>query len=295
MINPSFTSVKVGMIGPVPQQWGGRKWLGGVATYVHGLLSSMVDEGAIIGLLADNTNTKSKPPKYVLPGNIKFYFISRNLIEIAKTGFQESAKIIRNIFRDPNIWRSIPALKLGGLFVQSTNTTKFVCDYCPDILHVHHAQHRHFVCQRILKIPKPLISTVHSVNIFEEPAPEWLRKMVAANYHHGDHFIAVSHFVKDRMISLGADKKKITVIPNGVDAIRFSPGSKKEARLSLDLPPDAVIFLFTGRFSNRKGVKNLLVAFHQFVQKQAAARLNFPRDRAPYRESAQPSSDTGNF
>ncbi len=65
-----------------------------------------------------------------------------------------------------------------------------------------------------------------------------------------DHFIAISHFQRQKMISLGVPPEKITTIYNLVDISAFSPGSRDEG-----------YFLYFGRVERLKGVFTLLEAF----------------------------------
>jgi len=58
----------------------------------------------------------------------------------------------------------------------------------------------------------------------------------------------------------GADPRRITVIPAGVDIGQFRPGTKKAARRSLGIHHRHVV-LFVGRFVAQKGIVTLLRSF----------------------------------
>lgn len=74
-----------------------------------------------------------------------------------------------------------------------------------------------------------------------------------------DGIIAVS----DYNLRLAVDNDYITsavpsvVLPNGVNHNIFHPNDKRRARNELGLPQDAFIVVFTGSFSDRKGVREL--------------------------------------
>jgi D-inositol-3-phosphate glycosyltransferase len=57
-----------------------------------------------------------------------------------------------------------------------------------------------------------------------------------------------------------ADRRKITIIPPGVDTSRFYPIPADEARLAIGLPADERMLLFVGRIEPLKGVDTLIEA-----------------------------------
>lgn len=66
-------------------------------------------------------------------------------------------------------------------------------------------------------------------------------------------FIAVSHKVKDKLLSFEVPKDKIIVEPNATNLSLFKPRNKNELRLKYKLPTDKKIVLFVGSFSDSKG------------------------------------------
>lgn len=54
--------------------------------------------------------------------------------------------------------------------------------------------------------------------------------------------------------------KRIGVFPNGVDENKFNKKNKEECREKLSFPKDAFIIVFTGAFSERKGISELNTA-----------------------------------
>lgn len=66
-------------------------------------------------------------------------------------------------------------------------------------------------------------------------------------------FIAVSHQVEEKLISLGVPQTKIIVEPNATDLNKFKPRNKNELRIKYNLPLDKRIVLFVGRFLDNKG------------------------------------------
>lgn len=76
-----------------------------------------------------------------------------------------------------------------------------------------------------------------------------------------DRLIAPTEAERGQLIDLyGADPRKITVIPPGVDLGRFRVMGKEQARSVLNLPTECDHILFTGRIEPLKGIDTLLRA-----------------------------------
>lgn len=76
-----------------------------------------------------------------------------------------------------------------------------------------------------------------------------------------DRLLAMSEHERDVLQqNYGACIKQISVVAPGVDQAKFSPSSRREARLSLDLPPDCRIALGVARPTPIKGLNVLLDA-----------------------------------
>src|SRR5438094_4846056 len=88
-----------------------------------------------------------------------------------------------------------------------------------------------------------------------------------------DAVVAVSQSLKDRMVSLGCPDEKITVIRNGIDAVKFMPQSRFGARQELELPSGRPILLSVGRLTENKGFHVLIDALSRFRNKCPDALL----------------------
>lgn len=86
-----------------------------------------------------------------------------------------------------------------------------------------------------------------------------------------DKFIAVSRSVKDRLISLGCNESKISVVLNGI----YLPDEAELGRVRLpDIwPSDAFIVGITGQMTETKGHMDLLEAFMLAYNKNPKLRL----------------------
>jgi D-inositol-3-phosphate glycosyltransferase len=59
-----------------------------------------------------------------------------------------------------------------------------------------------------------------------------------------------------------ADRRKIMIIPPGVNPEHFRPLSSAAAKTKLDLPLDSQLLLFVGRIEPLKGIDTILQALH---------------------------------
>lgn len=73
-------------------------------------------------------------------------------------------------------------------------------------------------------------------------------------------FVAVSPFVKTKLLEKGIKDERILMMPNGVNQNRFYYRNKKDVRIKLGLPLDEYIAIFVGHFIHTKGPLKLLEA-----------------------------------
>jgi glycosyltransferase involved in cell wall biosynthesis len=70
--------------------------------------------------------------------------------------------------------------------------------------------------------------------------------------------ITVSAPLADLALAMGADRARLEVIPNGVDAQRFAPLDRREARARLGIPADQRLIVSVGHLSPRKGFQRVI-------------------------------------
>jgi glycosyltransferase involved in cell wall biosynthesis len=122
------------------------------------------------------------------------------------------------------------------------------------------------------------VVTVHDIAVLDHP--EWFAARFAAWYRWtiprlvrcARSVIAVSEFTKSRLIErVGADRRRIAVIPNGVDA-RFRPCSAEaieDARRHLEIPTQRYV-LSLGTLEPRKNLRCQLQAWSRCVERLPA-------------------------
>lgn len=111
----------------------------------------------------------------------------------------------------------------------------------------------------------PFITTWHGVYSENFPGKRLYNSVMAK----GERVIAISGFVRARLLGLGVPEARIRLIPRGVDAALFDPAGITGERMhklsqAWRLPPDAPVIMLPGRLTGWKGAELLL---------QAAARM----------------------
>jgi glycosyltransferase involved in cell wall biosynthesis len=106
----------------------------------------------------------------------------------------------------------------------------------------------------------PLVAKVHGSDINLGVASAWRRGMIVWALRRSAAVVAVSEALKSQLVRLGIAEERIAVIPNGVDAARFTPMDRGEARRAVSLPEGGRRVVFIGHLTDIKGVRVLLDA-----------------------------------
>lgn len=143
----------------------------------------------------------------------------------------------------------------------------------PDLVHTH-ASFSARLAAKMLHIP--VVYTRHSV--FPNP-PEITHgfgklKNGLINNLTANRIIAVAGAAKENLTEAGVSKRKITVVPNGVDAIRRYSGEEMEkARTFYNLAPNNFVFAMIARIEDIKGHTFFLQAAEKIKDKYPEARF----------------------
>lgn len=129
----------------------------------------------------------------------------------------------------------------------------------PDLVHAHFLTGGFDVARSLRPLPCPLVVTAHGFDatLFGSPwrtrRPEqWLHGLLRSRLlRQPIRFIAVSHFIRDQLIELGAPDERVVVHHTGVDTEYFTPPPGHPSRRGI---------LFVGRLVPKKGVLDLLRA-----------------------------------
>lgn len=104
--------------------------------------------------------------------------------------------------------------------------------------------------------PPPIVRTRHvSASVPGNRATRWL--YVSATRH----VVTTGETLRRRLIEVnGFPADRITSVPTGIDATRFSPGDRAGARRALELPPAAILIGIVATLRSWKGHRFLLEA-----------------------------------
>lgn len=115
----------------------------------------------------------------------------------------------------------------------------------PDVVHTHAwgTLCEGLIAARLAQVP----AVIHGEHGTLQLRPHQARVQRWA-WRRASHLLSVSSRLADRMAEeVKVARGRITVIPNGVDASRFTGGSRNEARRALDIPQDALVIGAVGR------------------------------------------------
>ena len=155
---------------------------------------------------------------------------------------------------------TIPTLKSRTVLMKSLRRLK------PDVVHASLTlSPLDFLLPEICQeLNLPLVATFHP------PFDRKLRNLTSGTQHlmyqlyapflaNYDSTIVFSQIQRDILVKLGVPQERVAVIPNGVDAVKYSPGpSGLKSQLKVDR-----IFVYQGRIAPEKNVEALLKAWKQ--------------------------------
>jgi glycosyltransferase involved in cell wall biosynthesis len=141
--------------------------------------------------------------------------------------------------------------------------------------------HAHFEESGLAAVPiahqlnVPLITTFHGYDVTARPLNTGVHSILQHVYGHqrrrlqkvGTLFVAVSKFIRQRLIERGYPDSRIAVVPIGVDVDYFSPRPHSEVKTG---PPTV---LFVGRLVEKEGLAYLLKAMVEVNKSIPEARL----------------------
>ena len=119
----------------------------------------------------------------------------------------------------------------------------------------------------------PVVVKVHGSDINEQPEITGVGRQVAWVLKHAKGVVSVSNDLAKKVIALGAERNKVRVIYNGVDASLFYPIDQQKCRKKLSLDQDTRVILYVGNLKASKGCLDLIDAFAMFKDENGIADL----------------------
>lgn len=127
----------------------------------------------------------------------------------------------------------------------------------------------------ILKIKKyfkcPIYLHLHNDYLNKDSK---LSKKVYYNY---DKILTVSNFIGNRVKEIDTNATKVYTLYNGIDTERFmqqiSREEKRNIRAKYGIAENDFVYLYTGRLTKQKGIKELVIAFNNLCEKHKNIKL----------------------
>jgi len=126
---------------------------------------------------------------------------------------------------------------------------------------------------------KPFVFYVHSTEQGRSgDGSETVKRLERIAADHAERIVTVSYAMRDHLVRLGYEERKIRVIYNGIDAEKYSPTrvSQEETRRvreSLGISDDEFMIFFIGRLSWVKGADTLLQSMPEILSRVPKAKL----------------------
>ncbi|MBS7624085.1 glycosyltransferase family 4 protein [Candidatus Bathyarchaeota archaeon] len=126
---------------------------------------------------------------------------------------------------------------------------------------------------------KPLIFHVHSTEQGRTgDGSDTIKRLERLTADAAERIITVSYAMRDHLVSLGYDEKKIRVVYNGIDAEKYAPENvpmeeRLQVRRSLGIAEDEFMILFIGRLTWVKGADTLILAMPEILSRVPKAKL----------------------
>lgn len=128
-------------------------------------------------------------------------------------------------------------------------------------------------------LDKPLIFHIHSTEQGRSGnGSETVKRLERIAADHADRVVTVSYAMRDHLVRLGFEERKIRVVYNGIDAEKYSPErvSPEEAnnfRTNLGVMDDEFMILFVGRLNWVKGADTLIQSLPGILSRVPKTKL----------------------
>lgn len=126
---------------------------------------------------------------------------------------------------------------------------------------------------------KPMVFHVHSTEHGRAGnGSQVVKRLERLAADSAERVVTVSYSMRDHLVQLGFDERKIRVVYNGIDTeryaiSRFTPDTIKDVRQELGISQDDLLIFFIGRLNWVKGADMLVQAMPQIVQSIPRAKL----------------------
>ncbi|MFX0140893.1 MAG: glycosyltransferase family 4 protein [Candidatus Hodarchaeota archaeon] len=248
-------NLKVCFIGNLPKPYGG------VASHCYHLVKALIESHVKILMVDTIPAVDKKVLQDLIYKDIKISKIKifLRLLIIPLLFF----KYLIIIFKFGKTLGKYQAVNMAAIVIK---IIEFHEKYNLNVIHSQHCTERSLASLVAAQhIKKPLVITIHGAELTYDPFWEKNAEFIQHVILHADKIITVSNYTGSYLQKRGI-YKNFTVIPNGIDSLRFAPMDISELRKKHDLKYNDKILLFTGAISKRKGLDillNSLLLIHQ--------------------------------
>lgn len=153
---------------------------------------------------------------------------------------------------------------------KSTFYDKIIKKINPDIFHAHFGNDGVFFLPLKKKFNKPFLTSFYGKDASVLLKSKYWLKQYKKLFIEGDKFLALSEFVKNKIVSAGCKKEKVVVQRLGINTSKFRYKKRKEK--------DNLNIIFVGRLVEKKGGVYLMKAFEEISKKYDNVNLKIIGD-----------------
>jgi glycosyltransferase involved in cell wall biosynthesis len=211
--------------------------IGGVATHVHELSSSLAAGGARVEILSFRRGSLLQS----LGGGESVYSVGDVPVRLLALGSLPGGRL--------RYWR---------LRRDAARLSPASADGAPrHVVHSHDMDYSGYLATRLSADIR--VFTNHTSGFLQDLDERQKRELWRDQMAAFDHVIAPSGELRDRTVELGIDAARVSYVPNGVDPAKFRPDPEARARVRsrLGIQPDQVVVFSTRRFVPKNGVIDL--------------------------------------
>ncbi|MBM0225697.1 glycosyltransferase [Micromonospora sp. ATA51] len=197
---------------------------------------------------------------FLLPGSETFVRNQANALSRYRPTFLGAVKAQSAVAVDTDTiaYGTVPrdqiSFRLFRLTGRSRRIKKLLAEMKPALVHAHFGHEGWLISRAAASISVPLVVTLHGHDVTAAPSAPGIpgaraRWKLRTAFDRAAVVIAVSDFIRQRAIELGADPRKVLVHHIGVPIPPKSPPMAKEWDV-----------VFVGRFTEKKGINDLVEA-----------------------------------
>ncbi|MFT0321972.1 glycosyltransferase family 4 protein [Bacteroides thetaiotaomicron] len=250
--------IKVLSIGQLPQEVGGS-YTTGVTRVVHELSKQQIPD---VEQYLYATNVKSEDAEKICTYPHQYMGYKLMLFEVL-------CNVLKHPLQTMKEWqhyKKVCHVNPIRFEIYKANYERVVKEVNPDIVHIHglgisplyHLNKKYGL---------PILRTSHAVPLLREYGDKYRTAVDAAlgTRYFADYDTALNVDNKNKLVELGVDPSKITIISNGIDTKRFFflKDERESIRKENGATDDTVVFMTSGLLIDRKGQLSFLKILHK--------------------------------